>query len=546
LIKLSTNAILHELAYISDSLQTEALMSNKMFDINDFIDEANSFLETQVLNEEEYNKITDRLKIEILDIEQFVKKNDIKCVSDPRAFIRDGIPSPEGLVSNDIFGISNEERAGIFGYIDLHGWFIDPSCYKAWIRVDNKVRNIVHGIGKYKVNSQGEIVEDNVNGKTGIKFLKDNLDKIKFKSNDSVRRDLKVTYLNKNKDKMFIKKYVVIPPYYRDKNSGSGRTIGLGGINKLYNNLIIGTNALESTQDFMFDASDSMNARVQETILCIYDWFCGNTNKNINVESGTGLSSKLGLIRRANMSKTADFASRLVLSEANLKAERPEDMMVTFDKSAIPLSATIAGFRDFITFQVRRFFDNEFMGTERYPVLDSKGNMSYVVPQDPFIEFSDERIKHEMERFLHGYNNRFVPIEVPVEGTSEKYYMVFKGRNITPLQAQEDKSNPLKQRRLTWCDIFYIAAVEATKNKNILVTRFPIDKYSNQLTTGIVVSSTKKTEQIEIEGVQYKYYPKIREKDIGIDTSNLFVDTMQISNSYLKGLCADEIQSQAI
>ena len=235
-------------------------------------------------------------------------------------------------------------------------------------------------------------------GETGIKFLKKNLDKIKFISNYSVRRDFRVTYLEKNRDRIFIKKYIVIPPYYRDKNSGSGRTVGLGGINKLYNNLIIASNAIESTQDFMFDASDAMNARVQETILGLYDWFCGNTNKSfgtMNIETAQGLSSKLGLIRRAIMSKTADFASRLVLSEQNLKAETPEDMMVSFDKSAIPLSAAIADFRDFITFHVRRFFDNEFLATERYPVLDSKGVMHYVVPKDPFIEFSDERIKEE-------------------------------------------------------------------------------------------------------------------------------------------------------
>ena len=473
MVRLSTNSILCELAYLSDSLQENALISGNTFDINTFLDEANSLLETQILTEEEYNKITDRLRIEILDVEKFVKVNDFKCISDPRAFVRDGIPSPEGLVSNEIFGISNEERAGIFGYIDLHGTFIDPSCYKAWSRIDNKVKNIVHGLGTYKVNSHGELVEDPA-GETGINFLKKNIDKIKFKSNESIKRDLRVAYLEKNRKNMFIKKYIVIPPYYRDKNSGTGKIIGLGGVNKLYSNLIIATNALSSTQDFMFDASDAMNAKVQEIILCIYDWFCGNSNKNLTVDSGQALSSKLGLIRRANMSKTADFSSRLVLSEQNLKAETPEDVMVTFDKSAIPLSSAIAGFRDFITFHVRRFFDNEFMSTERYPVLDSKGKMSYVVVKDPFIEFSDERIKAEMERFLHGYNNRFVPIEVPVEGTTNKFYMVFKGRNTNPLQANQ-KEEQIYQRRLTWCDIFFMAAVEATKNKNILVTRFPIN-----------------------------------------------------------------------
>ena len=475
---LSTTAILQELAYISDSLQQEAFQTCNVFDINTFLDEANSVLETQVLTEEEYTKITDRLKIEILDPDEFVKKNPTtKQISDPRAFIRDGMPSPEGLISNEIFGTSNEERAGIFGYIDLHGYFIDPSCYKAWIRIDNKIRNIVHGIGKYSINSQGILVPDDVNGKTGIDFLRKNIDKIKFVTNESLKRDLKVNYLNKNRNKMFIRKCIVIPPFYRDKNSGSGKVIGLGGVNKLYNNLIIATNALATTQDFMFDASDTMNARVQETLLCLYDWFCGNSNKmmnSMNVETGQGLSSKLGLVRRANMSKTADFASRLVLSEANLKAERPEDMMVNFDRSAIPLSAAIADFRDFITYHVRNFFDNEFLSTERYPVLDTKGQMHYVTPKDPFIEFSDERIRAEMERFLHGYNNRFVPVKIPVEGTDDTFYMIFKGRNTSPLEASQ-KEETIYQRRLTWCDILYMAAVEATKNKNLLVTRFPIN-----------------------------------------------------------------------
>lgn len=473
---LSINAILSELAYISDTLQEDAIMEGHTFDISDFLEEANSLIDTQILTEEQYDKITDRLRIEILDPEEFVKKNECKCISDPRPFVRDGIPSSEGLISDDIFGTSNEERSGIFAYIDLQGWFIDPSCYKAWIRIDNKVKNVVHGIGKYKIDSQGQIVPDEVNGKTGIDFLKANIDKIKFRSNESIKRDLKVTYLNKNRNRMFIKKFIVIPPFYRDKNSGSGKVIGLGGVNKLYTNLIVATNAVATSHDFLFDASDTMKARVQETMLNLYDWFCGNNNKALKDADlgGQGLSSKLGLVRRANMSKTADFSSRLVLSEADLKAERPEDMMVTFDKSAIPLSAAIADFRDFITFHIRNFFDNEFLSTERYPVLDSKGQMHYVVPKDPFIEFSDERIKAEMERFLHGYNNRFVPIRVPVEGTEDKFYMVFKGRNTSPLQAQENQE-PIYQRRLTWCDILYMAAVEATRNKNLLITRFPIN-----------------------------------------------------------------------
>ena len=191
----------------------------------------------------------------------------------------------------------------------------------------------------------------------------------------------------------------------------------------------------------------------------------------IKVELGTGISGKMGILRRANMSKTANFSSRLVISAPELKVETPEEMMVDFDKSAIPLSAAIAEFRDFIMFHVRQFFEHEFLGSETYPVIDKNGKEKYVTLDNPLIAFSDERIKHEMERYLHGYNNRFVPVEIPIEGTNEKYYMQFKGQGSTK---PSDNPESIYHRRMTWCDIFFIGAIEATKNKSILITRFPI------------------------------------------------------------------------
>ena len=36
-----------------------------------------------------------------------------------------------------------------------------------------------------------------------------------------------------------------------------------------------------------------------------------------------------------------------------------------------------------------------------------------------------------------------------------------------------------------------------------------------------------------------KYYPKIRQEDMRRNTSNLFVDTLNICNCYLGGICGD-------
>lgn len=525
---LSEDNILRELAYSADN----------NLDISNFLESGDDLLDNLLLEEDEYNKVTQRLQLDILDVEKFVKVNNCPCVSDPRAFVSNNIPSNEGLLSNKLFGTAQKERAGTFGYIDLHGWFMDPSCYKTWIRLDSKIKNIVFGVKYYRIDEHGDLIEDE-NGDTGLDWLHENINRIKFKRSDSKSKQLSIKYLETNRDKMWIRKYIVIPPFYRDKNtsSNSRATVGLGGVNKLYTNLIVSTNALLTPQEYGFDADDAEKGRIQNIILQIYDFFCGNANKDIPADSvGAGLSKKLGLLRMTNMSKTADFSSRLVISPVDLKVNKPEELMVNYDYSAVPLYSTITQFRDFVMFNVREFFENEFTGSSTYPVIDKNGKEKYVYPEDPEIEFSDERIAKEMDRFLEGYNNRFVPVEVPVEGTKEKYYMMYKGLYRSPSNPEKSQ---LVNRRLTWCDIFYIAAVEATRDKHVLITRFPIDSFSNQFTTKIVVASTRETEEVEYNGITYKWYPKIREEDIGVDTSNRFIDTLRFSNLYLAGIGGD-------
>ena len=42
-----------------------------------------------------------------------------------------------------------------------------------------------------------------------------------------------------------------------------------------------------------------------------------------------------------------------------------------------------------------------------------------------------------------------------------------------------------------------------------------------------------------INNTFYRHYPKIRNNDIGTDTSNKFIDTMNICNAYLRAIGGD-------
>lgn len=477
----------------------------------------------------------DKFALEICDIDRYIKENELKEITNPMFFVRKGVPAPDGLLSNEIFGITKDDRAGTFAYIDLHGLFIDPSCYKQWCKIDKAIKAIVHRTDTFIVDEHGQLVSD-PKGKNGVKFLKDNFDKLKFKSTGSVQRDMRIKYIKKNAKKMFITKYLVIPPYYRDVDSSQKGKTNIGSINKLYARLISNSIALTSAKDMGFDNTGAICGTIQETLVTIYDWFVGNSNSNIT-EPGTGISGKRGIIRMANQSKTADYSSRLVISSSNLKVETIDDMNVNLDYSLVPLSATMANYKPFMMFHVKKFFENEFEGMAKYMCRSKTGKIEYLTPKDPQIVFSDERIETEMNRFLHGYSNRFIPITVPVEENDKTYYMTFKGRY--DLNNMDVELNSTLNRDLTWCDVFYMAAVESCKDKMILITRYPIENQYNQVPTGIRVSSTLETEPLYYNNEYYPIYPKIRQEDIGKDTSGSFVDTLQMSNLLLAGLGAD-------
>lgn len=417
------------------------------------------------------------LKVELIDPDKLVKVNDLKEVTNPVFFVRNSVPTPDGLLSNEIFGITKYDRANTFAYIDLHETFINPLIYKMWCKMDSNIKACVHGTKNFIVNEHGELIEDNENGSNGIAFLKKNCHKIKIKRTGSNRRDMSAQFVEKymGTPEMFITKYIVCPAYYRDVSSEKGR-VAIGAINELYRNLLIFVKALRESSDYGLTLSSANRGRIQETLVQIYDWFGSGTTVN-GEKTSKVIPGKFGVLRMSVNSKTTDYASRLVLSAPELKVERLDDIEADLDYSVVPLASACINFLPFVVYQVRRFFENEFSGDAVIPVVNKDGTVKYLHPKDYQTEFSDERIRKEIDRFATGFSNRLIPVEVPtVEGPKVK--LRFKGYNMTAEEfAKSDIGKlPIMERDLTWCDVLYQAAVEATIDKHVLITRYPINK----------------------------------------------------------------------
>lgn len=516
----------------------------KYTNLLEYINNNREYISEQSLVNEAYFD-DKKLEVKLRDVEDFIKKNNVKEITNPVFFVRNGVPTPDGLLSNEIFGITKEERANIWGYVDLRGHYLHPFIYKIWSRMDGNIKNIVHGVKSYTLTKEGYIVEDPTGkGGTGLDWLYKNIDNINIKPTDSRSRKNNIAFIKANKNKLFISKMLIQPPFYRDVLSKGGRT-EVGQLNKYYASLLIATNSLKETQDFGFNLGDSAKGRVQECLLSIFKCITGTSG---DPQDGTGLSGKLGIINNS-LARTVDMGTRLVLSAPELKVERLEDLMCTTEYCALPLASVVVNFKPFVIFAMKRYFDNNFGNSEMIPVLDNNKKVIYGRVKNAKAIYSDERLEKEINEYIHGFSNRFKPVTVDVEledGKTKTGYLTFKGKHVKPEEVEKVRQHgdvltdsALINRQLTWLDVLYMAACEAVRDKCVLITRYPIDSAYNQIPQMVRISTIKDTEPVYANGTLYRWYPRLRASDVGSNTSNKFIDTLNISNLLIGGMGAD-------
>jgi hypothetical protein len=470
------------------------------------------------------------MKIDLIDFKEFIKINNLQEVSEPITFEKGNIPTSRGLLSTDIFGVSVKERKQTFAYINLNSIFLHPFIYKLLRRMNRNFESIIYGSKKFIINENGQLIEDKEKGQTGIEFLYKNWEKIKFERNESTIRSERIDVLNAyKKNVLFTSYWIVIPAFYRDVNlqSASRGVISHHELNDKYSKLINLTSMLNDENNFDF-ILNTTKAKIQETLVDIYDFFKGKIEK------------KQGIIRRSILGKSIDYGSRSVISAPVFNANRPEEMQIDFFHAGIPLAQCCSMFTPFIMYWVRRFFQRELeKNGNRYPVKTKEGEIKFVKLKDPQLYFNEEFIKKQIDRFVHSYADRFQLVELPVEDETynKKIYLSFIGREYR--KGATETESPLVQRPATWCDIFYQAAVDVTVDKMVYITRYPILDYFGSFPNQISVLSTHETVPMYVGTKIYRNYPKI---DLNMSKQQIsisFIDTITMSNLYLAGIGGD-------
>lgn len=408
------------------------------------------------------------MKIDLFNIDEFIILNKLQEVTSPVLFQRGDVPHPEGLISNEIFGVTTKSRKETFAYINLHGHFFHPHVYKAIRRMFRNIDKIVNGEQYYSINENGNLVLDE-NGYSGIGFLYDNWEKINWNRPQDNKdaagmRNERVSLLeNCKKNEIFMQYQIVIPAFYRDiRTSGDNNGGETDDINNLYAQLIRLSTLIERQDMFDFQF-ESTNYNIQNTIVSIYDYFKHKIEK------------KSGLIRKYLMGKNCDYCTRTVITAPTYHADSPKDLFTDFRYSTIPISQVCSLAYPFVMKYIKDFFEREVIDNKVAKILYDPQTDSIVKTiniEDPESYFSDKYIKKMIDTFIKDPESRFNKIEIPTN-SNKKYYLAFSGMRMDGSTTADLAATV--NRPMTWTDLLYIACVNATKDKHCLITRYPIN-----------------------------------------------------------------------
>lgn len=448
------------------------------------------------------------MKMNIVNLNNIISLNDMPEVTNPVAFDFNGYPTDDGLLSYTKFGLSGSyDRKTIFGYIDLKKNFLHPVAYKTLTALNKKFVKVINGTGYFSIDKDGNLVEDEENGNTGIDWLYNNFDKLEFRKNDSMIRGNRISLLEKlRRDELFVNKWLVIPAFYRDVNisKSSSGVKSMDEVNKLYTKLLGLANSQNSDFDFMGNVTEF---KIQQLLLDIYSLFI----------SDNYLASKSGVIKRDLMGKTIDYSTRGVITAARINSQTWDKQFVPFGYVGLPLSHLCNLFFPFFMFQMRNFFEELF--TTVTEIQTPRGPAKLI---DPMENFTQDKLKAMLSLYIKSPENRFDPIWVNTSLGKMKANLF---------------SKDLK-RPFTVMDLMFIVAQKVCEDKHVYVTRYPIETFQSIYPCKIKILTTYKTQPLTVNNTYMDNYPVLDLKD-GYDPSSKFIDSIVPNNTFLQALGAD-------
>lgn len=439
------------------------------------------------------------------DYDRFIQINDLKEVTTQSIYSAPNVYHPNGLFSEEIFGITTDERDYRCGYIKLPIHVFNPTIAKTIIqRGGGIIKKVAYA--ETKADIIDGVLIANPDGKIcGIKDLYrvwDTIDIRKTLSSTKVESNIKI--LEKTpKRLLFTDKVLVIPPAMRDIGIRNGRSVK----NEL-NTIYMGILGLKSVTAHTSSNVYQVYNKFQDDMIAVYDYI----QKTI--------AGKNGFLQRKLLAKDTTWIARNVISAPKYDTDHPR---IGIYNTGYPMLSVVSMFHPIVQYNIKQFLSYN-------NIYQIHPNKEEVNSEDIANIYDNKMIEDLMRIFTDNPGSRFKILYLDPENTKPIMFEAF-----------DVKKNEKISRPLTLTDVMYIACKEATEDagRHVYTCRYPIGDYMGAFFTQVVVLSTTHTTHIQFNGSDYPYYPIIDPNLSHIIVSKSFADTLTPSNSRLNAIGGD-------
>lgn len=450
------------------------------------------------------------MKLNIANLDKVIELNELQEVTNPVLFTTGFYPNDDSFLSYKIFGLSGTlDRKTIFGYIDLKKHFLHPVIYKALTQMDRKFIKVIDGSAYFRIDENGQLVQDDENGENGLEWLYNNWKKLKFKSTDSSRRDIKLSLFNNmDLNEIFVTKWLVIPAFYRDLNAmkiDSGKP-SVDVINKSYITILSLCQSSDNDFDFMGRITEN---KIQTELVNVYEILT------------KALAKKEGFIKHDLMGKTVDYSVRSVITAPKVDSNSYKNIEIPFGYLGVPLHEICVLFYPFFVYEIKNIVEDWY--SENRDVLNTNKRVSIDVSDD----FSQEKIKKMISLFISSQEHRLDELKVTaktMDGKTSKMFVFIKVDD--------------KLRHCTILDLLYITAAKIVEDKHIYMTRYPVNRHHSIVPLRIKILTTTSTKKSKVNNRYFENYP-IVEDLLNHSVDNQFRDSVAVHCSLLAGIDGD-------
>lgn len=501
-----------------------------------------------LLKPNDVGTIDDPVNLAIMDVNEFIIKNNCLPVTNPLMFEPStNLFHQDGLYSDIIFGpTGSPERMLKFGYIDLNTKIFHPKIYKLIGQLGSLYIDIMRGqayavfdpLTKNFERVTGDPFE--VEGAdTGYSFFVKHFYDLEFRKTDSTKRDERIEVIEQYKSRALIDRYLVEPAGLRDIASDSSGRLVQDDINKLYISLMLYARSIPkgSTSPLRDPIRYQLQSKAQE----IFDYL-----ENI-------LDGKRGFVQGHFARRKVAMSTRNVITAAPFIAASPEDpQLLRADEVMLGVYQTMKGLQPFTKYGLNTLFINPIFKTEsvtQIALSDLKTKelvYTSITPteRDKWVSADNQ------DKIINSFRNTDLRRKpVLIKDKDNKDYAlclvydlgdeVILCRSIEDLQSRWPRPvNESLLRPLTYVEMFYLITEAVSQGKHVMITRYPvIEQGSTYVAIPHIVSTTPSRkvtfyDLLSSQGSTYtlKQYPIMNAP---------FMDATMVHPSKLAGLGGD-------